>query len=107
MKKNKPTSPADVASTEGLGPRWWNCGTHGRAQANDWGCPECTRELREENVRLRRAMDWLEAKARARKLEIAPSLYGTGFEFGFWPQCDAKVVNAENLLEAVEAAQRV
>lgn len=92
--------------TEGLGPRWWQCSTHGRAHANAWGCPECVRELRDENTRMRRALAWLEEKARACKLEIAPSIYGSGFEFGFWPQCDAKVVTAKTLLEAVEAAQR-
>lgn len=98
--------PQAVGSTEGFGPSWWNCATHGRGNANAWGCPECVRDLRDENTRLHRAMQWLEDKARARKLEIAPSLYGTGFEFGFWPQCDAKMVNAKTLLEAVEAAQR-
>jgi hypothetical protein len=29
-----------------FGPSWWNCATHGRAQKNAWGCPECVRELR-------------------------------------------------------------
>lgn len=27
---------------------WETCGVHGRAAANDWGCPQCVRELREE-----------------------------------------------------------
>lgn len=62
--------------------------------------------LQDENRRLRSALQWLEDKARAGKLEIAPSLYGTGFEFGLWPQCDAKVVNAKTLVDAVEAARR-
>jgi hypothetical protein len=35
--------------------------------------------------RMERALAWIEDKARARKLEIAPSLLGSGFEFGFWP----------------------
>jgi hypothetical protein len=60
----------------------------------------------EEIDRLRAALQWLEDKARARKIEIAPSLLGTGFEFGFWPSGSALVVPAKTLLEAVEAAQR-
>lgn len=56
--------------------------------------------------RLRAALVWIEQKARAHKLEIAPSLLGSGFEFGFWPAGTAKVVNAKTLLDAVEAAQR-
>jgi hypothetical protein len=56
--------------------------------------------------RMERALAWIEDKARARKLEIAPSLLGSGFEFGFWPKGDAKVVNARCLLDAVEAAQK-
>ena len=60
----------------------------------------------DEIANLRAALQWIEDKARARKLEIAPSLLGTGFEFGFWPAGEARVVNAKTLLEAVEAAQR-
>jgi hypothetical protein len=63
-------------------------------------------EAADEIDRLRAAITWIEQKARARKLEIAPSLLGTGFEFGFWPAGDVKVVNAKTLLDAVEAAQR-
>ena len=59
-----------------------------------------------ELERLRAAMAWIEARAREGKLEIAPSILGRGFEFGFWPKCDAKVVLAPTLLDAVEAAQR-
>jgi hypothetical protein len=32
---------------------WKTCKTHGPAKPNVWGCPECVRELREENSRLR------------------------------------------------------
>lgn len=99
-------TPGALGSNDQLGPRWWKCPTHGPATANAWGCPECVREMRDEIARLTRALQWLEDRARARKLEIAPSLLGTGFEFGFWPTGDAKVVTARTLLDAVEAAQR-
>jgi hypothetical protein len=29
-------------------PAWWYCSTHGPAQPNAWGCPECVREMRAE-----------------------------------------------------------
>jgi hypothetical protein len=29
-------------------PAWWYCATHGPAQPNAWGCPECVREMRAE-----------------------------------------------------------
>ena len=29
-------------------PKWWTCPTHGDAQPNAWGCPECVREMRDE-----------------------------------------------------------
>lgn len=32
---------------------WETCRTHGGAKPNVWGCPECLRELREENKHLR------------------------------------------------------
>lgn len=67
-------------------------------------CDEIDR-LRAENAALRAGFDWLERKARQRKLEIAPSIYGTGFEFGFWPECRAVVVSAKTLAEAVAKAQ--
>jgi hypothetical protein len=42
----------------GTVPRWWTCKTHGDAATrNAWGCPDCVRELREENARLRIALD--------------------------------------------------
>jgi hypothetical protein len=33
-----------------------NCPTHGQQPDNAWGCPECVRELRREDERLRSAM---------------------------------------------------
>ena len=58
----------------------------------------------DELERLRAALRWLENRAREGRLEIAPSLLGTGFEFGFWRQksIGARAVNAKSLLEAVE-----
>ena len=32
---------------------WWTCQTHGDAQPNAWGCPECVREMRDELAALR------------------------------------------------------
>jgi len=32
-------------------PSWWRCDTHGPAKAGAWGCPECVRELRDEQAR--------------------------------------------------------
>jgi hypothetical protein len=32
---------------------WKTCRTHGPDKPNAWACPECLRELREENKRLR------------------------------------------------------
>ena len=49
-------TPAALRLSEGLGPRWWDCATHGRAQENAWGCPECVKELREENRLLRQLL---------------------------------------------------
>ena len=54
--------PLPVLSSEELGPRWWDCATHGRAQANAWGCPECVREMRAEITRLVRQTDDQRAK---------------------------------------------
>lgn len=34
-------------------PTWWTCPTHGDAQPNAWGCPECAREMRDELAALR------------------------------------------------------
>lgn len=33
-------------------PGFWRCRTHGPARPGAWGCPDCTRELREQNERL-------------------------------------------------------
>lgn len=39
-------------------PIWWTCKTHGDAMPkNAWGCPECVKELRSENARLRLAIE--------------------------------------------------
>ena len=66
---------------------------------------EAAKELLQKLQRLEAAMHWIEAKARAGKLEIAPSVRGTGFEFGFWPGARAVVlVGAPTLIHAVEAA---
>ena len=68
---------------------------------------EAAKELAQWVRRLEAAMTWIEDKARAGRLEIAPSMRGTGFEFGFWPGARALVlVGMPTLLDAVEAAQR-
>lgn len=33
-------------------PKWFHCDLHGAGSLAAWGCPECTKELREENERL-------------------------------------------------------
>lgn len=38
-------------------PKWWTCQTHGDAQPNAWGCPECVREMRSELDALREAIE--------------------------------------------------
>ncbi len=40
--------------TDAPAPLWHSCPTHGIPPENAWGCPECVRELREENANLRR-----------------------------------------------------
>lgn len=56
-------------------------------------------ELQKESARL----DWLEQAARRRKVEIARSLFGTGFEIGEWPEMRATVANG-GLREAIDRA---
>jgi hypothetical protein len=64
--------PVEVRSNDGLGPapRWWHCDTHGPGKHNAWGCPECVREMRNENRKLARVL-----KA-AVELVCAPSFQG-------------------------------
>lgn len=63
MNTTDRTDTADRGSelSAGLGPRWWDCATHGRGRANAWGCHECVREMREEIKRLRAALTKIEA----------------------------------------------
>lgn len=51
-----------------------------------------------------RVLAWLEAQARAGKLEIAPSRLGAGFEFGLWSSgpTEAVVCLGQTLSTAVE-----
>ena len=66
---------------------------------------ESAKELLRIVQRLSAAIQWVEDRARDGKLEIAPSVRGTGFEFGFWPGARALVlVGAPTLLEAIESA---
>jgi hypothetical protein len=44
--------------------RLQNCPTHGQQPINAWGCPECVRELRQEDERLRE-LRWRWAQAQA------------------------------------------
>lgn len=39
-----------------VGQQWQACATHGPANPNVWGCPECLRELRDQNRTLREAL---------------------------------------------------
>ncbi|HET7675660.1 MAG TPA: hypothetical protein VFL54_09085 [Gammaproteobacteria bacterium] len=50
---------ADIESVLAAADRvnWRTCVTHGDENPHVWGCPECLRELREENRRLRAAME--------------------------------------------------
>ena len=50
-------------------PTWWKCATHGPAKAGSWGCPDCTRELREELAGLEALVadtEWLKAELSTR-----------------------------------------
>lgn len=42
----------ELAEARPKNPAFWRCDTHGPAKLGAWGCPDCTRELREQNERL-------------------------------------------------------
>ncbi len=44
---------------------WKTCIKHGDDKPNTWGCPECVRELRDENTKLRLVLDRYMAAAGA------------------------------------------
>ena len=61
-----PAKPHNPAQTPNLGLTRGNemhakryCPTHGTADTQAWGCPECIAELRRENSGLRKAQRWL------------------------------------------------
>ena len=84
------------------------CAEHEHADATKralFQAQEAAKELLQKLQRLETAMQWIEDRARAGKLEIAPSVRGTGFEFGFWPQGRALVITgAPTLLDALDMA---
>lgn len=49
-------------------------------------------------------LDWLEQAATVRKVELAKSLYGTGFEIGEWPSMRV-TVRKGSLRDAIDAAR--
>ena len=50
---------------------WKTCKTHGESHPSVWACPECLRELREENKRLRYHLTELGKAADAAAMVIA------------------------------------
>ena len=79
---------AALRLSEGLGPRWWDCATHGRAQANAWGCPECVRDLRTERDGLLQMLrDKMDENLRLRD-EIASLLSSVADNLGDMPVSD-------------------
>src|SRR5690606_15856456 len=80
---------ADERERQTKPPKWWTCQTHGDAQPNAWGCPECVREMRADLV--------THAALIAEVLAIASS--------GTLPDGDA--VNTPTLLWAEEWARRL
>lgn len=82
-------------------------GVVGRAPDDYFHCPDCTPpspSLRDVCADARR-IDALEAMVREGKLEIAKSLYGSGYEFGHWHKSGptARVFNG-SLRAAIDAA---
>lgn len=58
---------------------WKTCQKHGDENPNVWGCPECLRELREENARLRAVLseyaniyNWNEDSQGIRRVWLEP-----------------------------------
>ncbi len=45
----------ELAEARAKNPAFWRCETHGPAKLGAWGCPDCTKELREQNQRLTEA----------------------------------------------------
>ncbi len=59
--------------------KWKTCEKHGDAKDNIWGCPECLRELREENKRLRKIAAHVPAAVYIAAKEAAG--YGTKIKY--------------------------
>lgn len=53
----------------------------------------------------RQRLDWLQKAADARKVELARSLYKTGYEIGEWPSLRTTVANG-SLRQAIDAAMQ-
>jgi hypothetical protein len=58
---------------------WKTCEKHGDAKENICGCPECLRELREENKRLRKIACYVPADVYIAAKEAAG--YGTKIKY--------------------------
>jgi hypothetical protein len=65
-------------------------------------------ELEREVAALRKdaeRLDWIECNVMNGKLEIAQSIYKTGYEFGFWQQGGPRaIVKSGTLRKAIDAA---
>jgi hypothetical protein len=70
------------------------------------GAPTLLTEAADEIERLRKdaeRLDWLQRAADARKVELAKSLFGTGYEIGEWPSMRV-TVKSGSLRAAIDAA---
>ncbi len=63
------------------------CPTHGDIPQNQWGCPECVKELREENIKLKRLLnkprkkDWWFIMGVINLVFLSVSLISTGMNW--------------------------
>jgi hypothetical protein len=79
MKTNKQDDVSGAPVGRRVRRNWKTCQKHGEGNPNVWGCPECLRELREENARLRAVLseyaniyNWNEDSQGIRRVWLEP-----------------------------------